>query len=77
MARREWNPPKRIYAAYRGDEYIGEGTIAEIAAMAGVSYATAKWGRSLAARKRDAMRKGIRSKGILILEPVGTEGEDV
>ena len=40
MARREWNLPKRIYAAYRGDEYIGEGTIAEIAAMAGVSYAT-------------------------------------
>ena len=77
MARREWNPPKRIYAAYRGDEYIGEGTIAEIAAMAGVSYATAKWGRSLVARKRDAMRKGIRSKGTLILEPVGMEGEDV
>ena len=44
MARREWNPPQRIYAAYRGDAYIGEGTIAEIAAMAGVSYATAKWG---------------------------------
>lgn len=77
MARRGWNPQEKIYAAYRGDEYIGEGTIAEIADMAGVSCATAKWGRSLIARKRDAMRKGIRSKGILILEPVGTEGEGV
>lgn len=76
MARREWNLSKRIYAAYRGDEYIGEGTIAEIAAMAGVSYATARWGRSLVARRRDAMRKGIRSKGILILESVGIEGEE-
>lgn len=76
MARRGWNPLEKIYAAYRGDEYIGEGTIAEIADMAGVSCATAKWGRSRIARKRDAMRKGIRSKGILILEPVGTEGEE-
>ena len=77
MARRGWNPQEKIYAAYRGDEYIGEGTIAEIADMAGVSCATARWGRSRIARKRDAMRKGIRSKGILILEPVGMEGEDV
>ena len=77
MARRGWNPPKNIYAAYRGNEYRGEGTIAEIAKMEGVSYATARWGIYPTARKRNAMRKGIRSKGALILEPVGTEGEDV
>lgn len=68
---------KKIYAAYRDDAYIGEGTLDEIAEMAGVSQATARWGTYPAARKRDAMRKGIRSKGSLILERVGTGGEDV
>ena len=75
MARRGWNPPKNIYAAYRGDAYIGEGTLDEIAKMAGVSRATARWGIYPTARKRDAMRKGNRSKGALILEIVGMEGE--
>lgn len=76
MARRGWNPPKNIYAAYRGDAYIGEGTLDEIAKMAGVSRATARWGIYPTARKRNAMRKGNRSKGALILETVGTEGEE-
>lgn len=74
MTKRGWNPPEKIYAAYRGDEYIGEGTIAEIADMAGVSCATAKWGRSLAAKKRQEMQKGNRSKGMLLL--VLVEGEE-
>ena len=43
---------QNIYAAYRGDRYIGEGTVEEIAAMAGVSYATARWGISAVSRKR-------------------------
>ncbi|MEX5285830.1 hypothetical protein QCO44_09325 [Selenomonas sputigena] len=68
---------KNIYAAYRGDEYIGEGTVEEIAAMAGVSYATARWGTSPTARRRDAAKRKNRSKGMLILELVGTKGDDI
>ena len=36
-------PDRNIYAAYRGEEYIGEGTLDEIAALAGVSRRTAQW----------------------------------
>ena len=68
---------KNIYAADRGDEYIGEGTVEEIAAMAGVSYATARWGIYPTARRRDAMRKRNRSKGMLLLVHVGKEGDEV
>ena len=68
---------KNMYAAYRGDEYIGEGTVEEIAAMAGVSYATARWGIYPTARRREATRKGNRSKGILLLVYVGKEGDEV
>ena len=77
MWRKDENMSKKIYAAYRGDAYIGEGTLDEIAKMAGVSRATARWGIYPTARKCDAMRKGNRSKGALILETVGMEGEEV
>ena len=77
MWRKDENMRKKIYAAYRGDTYIGEGTLDEIAKMAGVSRATARWGIYPTARKRDAMRKGNRSKGILLLVYVGKEGDEV
>ena len=32
-----------IYAAYRGDDYIGEGTLDEIAVLAGVQRRTVQW----------------------------------
>ena len=64
MARRGWNPQEKIYAAYRGDEYIGEGTIAEIADMAGVSCARggvelrAVHGKEAHGERRRRMRHG-------------------
>ena len=68
---------KRIYAAYRGDEYRGDGTLEQIAAMEGVSVATAKFAATKTARRRAEERKGNRSKGALILEFICKEGEDV
>lgn len=41
-----------IYAAYRGDDYIGEGTLDDIAALAGVSRKTAQWCARPAALRR-------------------------
>ena len=43
---------KGIYAAYRGDRYIGEGTLSELAKILGVKRKTLVWVRSPAARKR-------------------------
>ena len=41
-----------IYAAYRGDDYIGEGTLDDIAALASVSRKTAQWCARPAALRR-------------------------
>ena len=71
-----WHPPRHIYAAYRGDAYIGEGTVEEIAKMAGVSVATARFGATQAARRRDAARKMQRAKCMLILEPLDMKDDD-
>ena len=65
---------KRIYAAYRGDEYRGAGTLEQIAAMEGVSFATARFAATKTARRRAEAKRGNRSKGALLL--VGEEGEE-
>ena len=47
-----------IYAAYRGDDYIGEGTLDELAVLAGVSRKTAQWcARPAALRKIEERNK--------------------
>ena len=47
-----------IYAAYRGDDYIGEGTLDDIATIAGVSRKTAQWcARPAALRKIEERNK--------------------
>ena len=55
-----------IYAAYRGDRYVGEGTLSELAKILKVKRQTLVWARYPAARKRvektETNRK-IRSKG--------------
>ena len=66
---------KRIYAAYRGDEYRGDGTLEQIAAMEGVSFATARFAATKTARRAEA-KKGNRSKGVLLLEFICEEGEE-
>lgn len=55
-----------IYAAYRGDRYVGEGTLSELAKLLGVKRRTIIWYRCPAARKRvEKTEKNpkIRSKG--------------
>ena len=68
---------KRIYAAYRGDEYRGDGTLEQLAAMEGVSVATARFAATKTARRRAKAKKGNRSKGVLLLEFICEEGEEV
>ena len=41
-----------IYAAYRGDRYVGEGTLSELAELLGVKRKTLLWARYPAAKKR-------------------------
>ena len=52
-----------VYAAYRGDEYIGEGTLDEIATLAGVSRKTAQWYARPAALRRIEERNKAWSEG--------------
>lgn len=55
-----------IYAAYRGDRYIGEGTLSELAKLLGVKRQTLVWYRYPAAKKRvekNEKNHKIRSKG--------------
>ena len=52
-----------IYAAYRGDDYIGEGTLDDIAALAGVSRKTAQWCARPAALRRIEERNKAWSEG--------------
>ena len=65
---------KGIYAAYRGDCYVGEGTLSELAKLIKVKRQTLVWARYPAAKKRvektEANRKN-RSKGgihLILLE---------
>jgi len=41
-----------IYAAYRGDRYVGEGTLSELAKLLNVKRQTLVWARYPAAKKR-------------------------
>ena len=70
--------PKRncnIYAAYRGDDYIGEGTLDDIAVIAGVSRKTAQWcARPTAIRRVEERNKAwsegrrqLKTRGSLVL----------
>ena len=55
-----------IYAAYRGDRYIGEGTLSELAKLLKVKRQTLVWARYPAARKRvekTETNPKVRSKG--------------
>ena len=52
-----------VYAAYRGEEYIGEGTLDEIATLAGVSRKTAQWYARPAALRRIEERNKAWSEG--------------
>ena len=54
MAKGNYHPKRNcnIYAAYRGDDYIGEGTLDDIAALASVSRKTAQWCARPAALRR-------------------------
>ena len=55
-----------IYAAYRGDRYIGEGTLSELAKLLKVKRQTLVWARYPSDRKRVEKTEAnpkVRSKG--------------
>lgn len=61
---------KNVYAAYRGERYIGYGTLTELAKLLGVKRRTLLWYRYPSAQKRvEATEKNpkIRSKGGIYL----------
>ena len=66
---------RNIYAAYRGDDYIGEGTLDEVASLAGVRRETAQWCARPAALRRieerskawDAGGRRLKTRGSLVL----------
>lgn len=84
MGKRTNRIDRNIYAAYRGDRYIGEGTLDEIASLAGVSRNTAQWGKRPAAFRRIEEREKKRreggrctaSRGTLVLVLVEEVDED-
>ena len=65
---------KNIYAAYRGERYVGEGTLTELAELLGVKRRTLLWYRHPAAQKRVAKTEAnlkIQGKGgihLILLE---------
>lgn len=65
---------KSIYAAYRGERFVGEGTLTELAELLKVKRRTLLWYRYPAAQKRvEATEKNrkIQSKGgihLILLE---------
>lgn len=55
-----------IYAAYRGDRYVGEGTLTDLAKALKVKRQTLVWARYPAARKRVEQTEAnpkLKSKG--------------
>ena len=77
MAKGNYHPKRNcnIYAAYRGDDYIGEGTLDDIAVLASVSRKTAQWCARPAALRRiedrskawDAGGRRLKTRGSLVL----------
>lgn len=69
-----------IYAAYRGDRYIGEGTLTELAELLKVKRQTLVWARYPAARKRVEKTEAnpkLKSKGgihLVLLDEALKEG---
>lgn len=65
---------KSVYAAYRGERYIGYGTLKELAKLLGVKRRTLLWYRYPAAKKRvekTEKNRKIQSKGgihLILLE---------
>ena len=64
---------KKIYAAYRGEEYIGEGYIKEIAALTGLKESSVRWYTSITAKRRAAAHAERESCPRLTLVDLGDE----
>lgn len=66
---------KRIYALYRGEEYIRDGTAEELSLETGLKMSTILWYSSAVRRQRvDSQQRG--SKKSIIIEPVGWDDDD-
>nr|WP_317429575.1 hypothetical protein [uncultured Mitsuokella sp.] len=62
----------RIYALYKGEQNLADGTLAEIARKTGKTYNTLKWMTYLSYKKRLQERSHRRS-GVLELVDLGEE----
>jgi len=66
---------KRIYALYRGDIYVRDGTAYELATETGLKAATILWYATGVRRRRvDSQQK--KSKKSIIVEPIGWDDDD-
>lgn len=66
---------KRIYALYRGDAYICDGTAYELATDTGLKVATILW-YATGVRRRRVDSQQRKSKKSIIVEPIGWDDDD-
>jgi len=62
------NRQKRIYALYRGDRYICDGTVRELAQELGIKFSTAQY---YATKQHRARADNHGSPDTILLEPIG------
>jgi len=62
------NQQKRIYALYRGDRYICDGTILELTQKLGIKFSTAQY---YATKQHRDRAEDHGSPDTIILDPVG------
>lgn len=62
------NQQKRIYALYRGERYICDGTIRELAQELGIKLSTAQY---YATKQHHAWAENHGSPDTILLDPIG------
>ena len=62
------NQQKRIYALYRGNQYICDGTVRELAQKLGIKFSTAQY---YATKQHRVWIKDHGSPDTIILDPIG------
>jgi len=66
---------KRIYALYRGEEYVRDGTALELSEETGLKVSTILWYSSTVRRQRvNSQQRG--AKKSIIVEPIGWDDDD-
>ncbi len=65
----------RIYALYKGENYVCDGTIDELVTLLGAKPATVKFYATPSYRKRVEARLERKRSGSIILEPIGWDDD--